>query len=94
MRIKRKHHPKIKKIKHDDLASLLERARNNSLTADDCDDIQNMAETIEFIIEKLNQKDVRLKQLLKQILGIKSEKTSNVLKNLESGKNDKRCQTS
>lgn len=77
---KQKHYPKIKKINHNDLQGLLERARGNALTSEDCANIQGMAETIEFIIEKLNKKDVQLKRLLKQILGIKSEKTQKILK--------------
>ena len=75
--------PQIKKVNSEDLSSLLDRARNNTLTAEDCDVIASMADTIEFIIAKLNEKDVRLKQLLKQILGIKSEKSSKVVEQLQ-----------
>lgn len=79
MRKKRKHHPKIKKINPAELAGLLDRARNNCLTEEDCETIKGMADTIEFIISKLGQKDFKLKQMLKQILGIKTEKSSKVL---------------
>jgi len=78
MRKKKKRYPKVKKIKREELTRLLERARSNTLTPEDCNSIQGMAETIEFIIEMLNQKDVQLKRLLKQILGIKSEKSKKI----------------
>lgn len=78
MRKKKRRVPKVKKINQAELLSLLERARSNTLTPEDCDSIQGMAETIEFIIAMINDKDVQLKRLLKQILGIKSEKTQKV----------------
>ena len=37
-----------------------------------------MANTIDFVIDELNKKNVQLKRLLKQIFGIKSEKTKKV----------------
>lgn len=76
--------PKIKKVKKEELSSLLERARSNSLTEEDCEVISGMAETIEFIIEKLHDKDAKLKQLLKQILGIKTEKSSKIVAELKN----------
>lgn len=88
MRKKRNHSPKIKRINPEDLSGLLDRARNNTLSPEDCEIIRSMAETIEFIIDKLNQKDVRLKQMLKQILGIKSEKSSKVVKQNTSENSD------
>lgn len=76
---KRKKYPKIQKVTPEDLASLLNRAENNTLTAEDCALIANIVETLGFIIDQLHKKDVRLKQLLKRIFGIKSEKSSKVL---------------
>lgn len=78
MRKKKRRYPKIKKINREELTRLLNRARSNTLTPEDCESIQQMAETIEFIIEMLNDKDVQLKRLLKQILGIKSEKSKKI----------------
>jgi transposase len=75
MRKIKKPYPKVKKIDQSELTQLLERARSNTLTPEDCENIQGMAETIEFIIDMLGQKDIKLKRLLKQILGIKSEKS-------------------
>jgi transposase len=85
---KKKCYPKVKKINRDDLAILLERARNNTLTEDDCESIKAMADTIEFIIEMLNKKDVQLKRLLKQILGIKSEKSRKIFEQEETNNDD------
>jgi transposase len=84
MRKKKRHYPNVKKINREELTRLLERARSNTLTPEDCKSIQDMAETIEFIIEMLNEKDVQLKRLLKQILGIKSEKSKKIF---DSSKN-------
>lgn len=78
MRKKKRRYPNVKKISREELTRLLDRARSNTLTPEDCNSIQGMAETIEFIIEMLNQKDVQLKRLLKQILGIKSEKSKKI----------------
>lgn len=75
MRKIKKPYPKVKKIDQGELSRLLARARSNTLTPEDCENIQGMAETIEFIIDMLGQKDIKLKRLLKQILGIKSEKS-------------------
>lgn len=88
MRKKKRRYPKVKKINRDELTRLLERARNNTLTEADCENIQGMAETIEFIIKMLNKKDVQLKRLLKQILGIKSEKSKKVFDQKEPDKPD------
>jgi len=68
MRKKKRHYPNVKKINREELTRLLERARSNTLTQEDCSSIQDMAETIEFIIEMLNEKDVQLKRLLNQIV--------------------------
>lgn len=85
---KKKQYPKIKKINQNELKDLIERARNNTLTSEDCDNIQAMAETIGFILDKLNKKDFQLKRLLKQIFGIKTEKSKKVLKNHPSDASD------
>jgi hypothetical protein len=50
---KKKNYPKIKKVNPEQLSSLLERAKSNTLTAEDCEVIESMAGTIEFIIDKL-----------------------------------------
>ena len=78
---------KVKKVSKKELACLLERARSNSLTEDDCKQIKNMADTIEYIITLLDQKDVHLKRVLKQILGIKTEKAKSLFKGGENLKN-------
>lgn len=80
MRKKKNKKPTVKKINHKELEGLLERALSNVLTPDDCEQIKNMAETIEYIIQLLDKKDVQLKRLLKQILGIKTEKSKKVIK--------------
>ena len=85
---KKKNYPTIKKVNPEQLSSLLERAKSNTLTAEDCEVIESMAGTIEFIIDKLQEKDIRLKQLLKQILGIKSEKSSKVLEQIKEEENE------
>lgn len=78
MRKKKRQLPKVKRIQREELSCLLERAETNTLTPEDVKNIQGMAETIEFIIAMLNEKDVKLKRLLKQLLGIKSEKSDKV----------------
>jgi transposase len=78
MRKKKKRLPQVKRIQRDELSRLLMRAETNTLTPEDVKNIQGMAETIEFIITMLNKKDVKLKRLLKQLLGIKSEKSDKV----------------
>jgi transposase len=79
MQIKRKDYPKIKKVNPEEISSLLERMRSNTLTPEDHNLIANAFETLQFITEQLQQKNARVNQLLKQILGIKSEKSSKVL---------------
>lgn len=93
MRKKKRRYPRVKKINRGELTHLLDRARKNTLTQEDCDNIQGMAETIEFIIEMLNNKDVQLKRLLKQILGIKSEKSQKVFENKNPDKPDDKTDT-
>lgn len=78
MRRKKRHRPQVKRINPEELSGLLERASSNTLTPEDVENIQGMAETIEYIISMLNEKDVKLKRLLKQLLGIKSEKSDKV----------------
>jgi len=88
----KKKYPKVEKIDTDQVEDLMNRARSNTLTVQDIDIIQNMFETLLYIYGLLEQKDVQLKRLLKQILGIKSEKTKKIKKDLQddnaSGKPD------
>lgn len=93
MRKKKRIYPEVKKINGDELTYLLERAKSNTLTKEDCESIKSMAETIEFIIEMLNKKDVQLKRLLKRILGIKSEKTEKVFDQKQSDKGNTDSET-
>lgn len=50
---KRKKYPNVKKINQEELQDLLSRARQNSLTEDDCNHIEDMANTIGYIIDLL-----------------------------------------
>jgi hypothetical protein len=83
MRAIKTSYPQVKTITPDEAKGLIERARSNTLTAEDCDTIKAMTETIEFIISLLKKKDVQLKRLLKQILGI-SEKSRNLFESEKS----------
>ena len=83
MRIESQDHPKVQKVNREELSAMLERLDGNRLTKEDRSLIANMAETLEFILKKLQDKDVRLKHLLKQIFGIKSEKSSKVFEEVE-----------
>ena len=51
---------------------------------EDFERIRNVLETFRFITEKLKEDNVRIKQLLKQILGIKSEKSKKVFQEAQS----------
>jgi transposase len=76
--------PQVKKLGPDEKAALSDRLERNALTPEDCEIILNMFDTLEFIFEKVCQKDVQLKALLKRILGIKSEKSKKIRDNLNS----------
>jgi len=78
MRKRKRQLPRVKRIQREELSRLLERAETNTLIPEDVKSIQAMAETIEFIIAMLKEKDIKLKRLLKQLLGIKSEKSDKV----------------
>ncbi len=78
----RKKSRKIRKISREELSSALGRAKEN-LDRGDYEIFEAVVETLEFITEKLEEKNVRLKQMLKQILGIKSEKSSKVIERIE-----------
>lgn len=76
----KKKHPKVKKIDKDQVEVIMGRVRSNTLTAQDCQILQNLFETLFYIYELLEQKQIQLKRVLKQILGIKSEKTKKIKK--------------
>lgn len=76
-------HPKVVKINPEELSGLLERAKDR-LMPEDYDTIRGMADTIEYIISLLDRKDVQFKRLLKQILGIKSEKSKKIFNHEKS----------
>jgi len=94
-RRKRKKDPEIKKITPEELSSLLERLKS-ILPPEDYELIANMVKMVEFINDKLKQKNARLEQLLRRILGIKSEKSSKVLDQVQSktGEEPADCSTS
>lgn len=76
--------PQVKKLGPDEKTALLDRLEKNALTPEDREIIRHMVDTLEFIFEKVNQKDAQLKALLKRILGIKSEKSKKIRDNLNS----------
>jgi hypothetical protein len=76
--------PQVKKLCPEEKTALLDRLEKNALTREDCEIIRQVLETLEFIFEKVSQKNAQLKTLLKRILGIKSEKTRKIRDNLNS----------
>ena len=76
--------PQVKKLGPEEKAALSDRLERNALTPEDCELIRHMFDTLEFIFEKVNQKDVQLKALPKRILGIKSEKSKKIRDNPNS----------
>ena len=59
--------PQVKKLGPEEKAALSDRLERNALTPEDCELIRHMFDTLEFIFEKVNQKDVQLKALPKRI---------------------------
>jgi len=81
---RRQKYPKIKKVTREEKESLMGRVRSSTLAKVDGDFIENAMDTLEFITGKLEEKNIQLEQLVKQMLGIKSEKSSKVLEQIQS----------
>jgi len=76
--------PQVIKLGPEEKAALSGRLEKNALTREDCEIIRHMPDTLEFIFEQANQKDVQIRSLPKRLLGIKSEKSKNVRDNPNS----------
>ncbi len=61
---------------------MLNRVVANTLNQEDFDLIRELFDTLEFIIDKLNQKNSQLKAILRGIFGIKSEKSTKIQEKL------------
>ena len=72
--------PEILKINYEKLEQLLQRVKN-ALSEEDAKIIEGMVDTLTYIYKLLETKNIQLKRLLKQLLGIKSEKSKKVIKN-------------
>lgn len=79
--------PQVRKLCIEEKTALLDRLEKNALTPEDREIIRQIFDTLEFISEKVNQKNLQLKTLLKRILGIKSEKSRKIRDNLNSKNN-------
>ncbi|KPA13176.1 transposase, partial [Candidatus Magnetomorum sp. HK-1] len=64
----------IIELDHEKLESLVKRVEK-LLPEEDAKNIKGMIETLKFISEKLKKKNYQIKRILKQIFGIKSEKS-------------------
>jgi len=77
--------PEVIQLNDEELKPLMQRVKE-ALSEEDANIIIGIIETLIFIIGKLEQKNVQVKALLKQIFGIKSEKTKKIVKqNNEKG---------
>ncbi len=88
--------PKLKRMSPAELEALLQRTEE-IIPAEDAQALRHLTETLNFILENALKKDVRIKTLLKQIMGIKSEKTKKIKAALNTqmdaqGETDLPCQ--
>ncbi|KPA12727.1 transposase IS66, partial [Candidatus Magnetomorum sp. HK-1] len=67
----------IIELDHEKLDSLIKRVEK-LLPEEDVKYIKGMVETLKFISEKLKKKNYQIKRILKQIFGIKSEKSDKI----------------
>lgn len=85
--------PEIRCLSQKELQSLLQRIETGKTTLKDAEWVRQLAESLEFICEAVKRKDVKIKALLKQIMGIKSERTQKVKETLGAKKNDQNKET-
>ena len=71
--------PEVINIEPEKLEELIGKVQKN-LPEEDAKIIIGMIDTLKFICEKLEKKDVQIKRLLKRLFGIKSEKTKDIIK--------------
>jgi len=81
--MKKKKAPQVIEFTSEELKQLIQRVKKG-LSEEDAKIIINIIETHEFICGQLEIKNVQLKRLLKQIFGIKSEKTKNIINDSDS----------
>ena len=79
--------PEIINLDQERLETLTEQVQK-SLPEEDAKIIIGMIETIKFICEKLEEKNVQIKRLVKRIFGIKSEKTKDIIKSNSDSEED------
>jgi transposase len=82
--------PKLKRMSPEELEALLQRTEE-VIPAEDALAFRQLTETLDFILENALKKDVQIKTLLKQIMGIKSEKTKKIKATLNA-QTDLPCQ--
>jgi hypothetical protein len=75
--------PKLKRMPPEELEALLQRTEE-IIPPEDALAFRQLTETLNFILENALKKDVRIKTLLKQIMGIKSEKTKKIKETLNA----------
>ena len=83
--------PKVIEINNEELEQLIQRVKKG-LSEEDAKIIINIIETHKFICGQLEIKNVQLKRLLKQLFGIKSEKTKDIINDSNSGSDNGRIQ--
>lgn len=73
--------PKHINLKLDEIEALLKRVEKGQNQDGDYEIIKSMAETIIFLNQAVNSKNVSIKRLLKMLFGIKTEKKNKLFKN-------------
>jgi hypothetical protein len=81
--MKKKQTPQVIELTNEELEEIIQRVKK-FLSEEDAKIIINIIETHKFICGQLEVKNVQLKRLLKQIFGIKSEKTKNIINDSDS----------
>ena len=69
--------PKLKRMTPEELEALLQRTEE-IIPPEDAQAIRQITETLNFILENAAKNEVRIKALLRQIMGIKSEKAKRI----------------
>jgi len=75
-------------LKIQEIEALLERVEKGNSQDGDYEIIKSMADTIIFLNQAVNSKNVSIKRLLKMLFGIKTEKKNKIFKNSDSDDND------
>jgi len=75
--------PERMQVRPEELDALVERVKSGSLQEGDQQIIEAMAETIKFLSSAVQEKGTSIKRLLRMVFGVKTEKSTDILKDNE-----------